>query len=115
MPTTPSRDRNLNDLEIPKFTEVQLQFFEDMVQLVIQERANLPTNHEGNELFTWQFSHLKRIQQEYEWLIYMSKAVEQAERKERIHEEVYDPQKELMELEDGEAEVLTDEQIINLL
>lgn len=85
--TIPSR--NMNDLDVPEFTEEHRQFFRELIALTQQDRLALDLN---NPQFKLQWVSLEAIERELKWLIDIGKARMIAETLERVEGVPYDPQ-----------------------
>lgn len=103
---------SLDKIHFPKFNPEQLIFFNEMRKLTQQDILDLDPGKGDFAQYQLAFVSLKAMEQTYTWLIEYNNAILNAERKERIDGEEYNPQKEY---EDMLVEDLTPEQMVHLL
>jgi len=114
MTTTPNTRINLTDIDFPKFTEPQINFFREFISLLQQDRLNLDPIAVEPDLYKAQYMSLRGAEVQIQWIIDANTAVLDAELNERIHGKQYDPQAELLSGTESDVD-MNIEDIVSLL
>lgn len=101
------KPKSLNDINFPDFSDIHVQFFDEMVTIITDDLANLDPGSCDYETFRLQHVSLQAMRQQMRWLRDATYATREAKKISVTRDTVYDPQSALEEsdpLEDMDIE-----------
>lgn len=105
--TTTNTNTNItiDSLKVPKFSQEQLDFFQNFITLLQQDRLQLDPASMDKHKYDLAYVSLRGSELQFKWIIDAHYAIVQAETNERLFNKDYDPESEMSSMEDGSEDL----------